>query len=125
MDSKRDGDNGKKSNSLNCFCWVTQWVAIGAVAVVFAYMYNNLISEIETQQQLQTTYEVSQFTCKNAITVTASQKSERNCCIMYSQFVLGICCTPVWLNKCHLIKLSGTKEGQECASIGHLEVITC
>ena len=27
----------------------------------------------------------------------------------------------VWLNKCH-IKLRGTKEGQECASIGHLEI---
>ena len=28
----------------------------------------------------------------------------------------------VWLNKCYFIKLRGTKEVQECVSIGHLEI---
>ena len=30
----------------------------------------------------------------------------------------------VWLNKCYFIRLRGTKEGQECASIGHLEIFS-
>ena len=65
MDSKKNGDNEKNKNSLKCFCWVTQWIAIGGVAVVFAFTYHNLKSaDIEIQQQLQTTHEVSQFTCK-------------------------------------------------------------
>ena len=30
----------------------------------------------------------------------------------------------VWPNNCYFIRLRGTKEGQECASIGHLEIFS-
>ena len=30
----------------------------------------------------------------------------------------------VWPNKCYFIRLRGAKEGQECASLGHLEIFS-
>ena len=30
----------------------------------------------------------------------------------------------VWPNKCYFIRLGGTKEGQGCTSIGHLEILS-